>query len=139
MLGKYQHNVDAKGRLFVPAKFRAELGESFVAAAVMDHCICLYSLAEWNERMAKLSDQPMTKEVRKLSRYLASHACDVDIDAQGRINLKKELLEYASIEKEALVIGAGTRAEIWNPTMYEQEMEEMDDNEIETALAVALF
>ena len=139
MLGKHRHNVDTKGRMFVPAKFRAELGEAFVAAAVMDHCICLYSAEEWGARMAKLSDQPMTEKVRKLSRLLGSRSDEVSIDAQGRINLNKELLAYAGIEKEVLVIGAGTRAEIWNPAMYEQAMAEIDDDEIEAALAEALF
>ncbi|MBQ3134140.1 MAG: division/cell wall cluster transcriptional repressor MraZ [Clostridia bacterium] len=139
MLGKHRHNVDTKGRMFVPAKFRAELGEAFVAAAVMDHCICLYSAEEWGARMAKLSDQPMTEKVRKLSRLLGSRSDEVSIDAQGRINLNKELLAYAGIEKEVLVIGAGTRAEIWNPTMYEQAMAEIDDDEIEAALAEAMF
>ena len=139
MLGRYKHNVDTKGRMFVPAKFRAELGESFVAAAVMDHCICLYSAEEWNARMAKLSDQPMTEKVRKLSRLLGSRSDEVTIDAQGRINLNKELLAYANVEKEALVIGAGTRAEIWNPAASEAAMAEMDEDEIEAALAEAMF
>ena len=139
MLGRNKHNVDTKGRMFVPAKFRAELGESFVAAAVMDHCICLYSAEEWNARMAKLSDQPMTEKVRKLSRLLGSRSDEVTIDAQGRINLNKELLAYANVEKEALVIGAGTRAEIWNPAAYEAAMAEMDEDEIEAALADAMF
>lgn len=139
MLGRYKHNVDTKGRMFVPAKFRAELGESFVAAAVMDHCICLYSAEEWNARMTKLSDQPMTEKVRKLSRLLGSRSDEVTIDAQGRINLNKELLAYANIEKEALVIGAGSRAEIWNPAAYEEAMAEMDEDEIEAALAEAMF
>ena len=138
LYGRFQHNIDAKGRLFVPAKLRDKLGLSFIAAAVMDHCVSLYSEEEWEKLQSGLAEMPLTK-ARKLQRYLSANAVDVQVDSQGRILLPKHLLEYAGLVKEALVIGAGTRAEIWNPTMYEEAMAEMDDDEIETALAVALF
>ncbi len=130
MLGRYEHNIDAKGRLFVPAKLRAALGENFIAAAVMDHCICLYSNEEWDKLQEKLAAMPMTK-ARKLQRFLSANAAEMAVDSQGRILLPKHLLEYASLMKEALVIGAGPRAEIWNPADYEADMQMMTADEIE--------
>ncbi len=130
LYGRYQHNIDAKGRIFVPAKLREKLGEQFIAAAVMDHCVCLYCLEEWDKLQQGLAEMPFTK-ARKLQRYLSSNAADVQVDAQGRILLPKHLLAYASLEKEALVIGAGNRAEIWNPVSYEEDSGSMTPEEVE--------
>ncbi len=130
LYGKFQHNIDAKGRLFVPAKLRDKLGEAFIAAAVMDHCVCLYSVEEWDKLLEGLSTLPLTKS-RKLQRYLSANAVDAVPDAQGRVLLPRHLLEYAGLEKEALVIGAGNRAEIWNPAAYEANMEDMNSETVE--------
>ena len=130
LYGRYQHNIDAKGRLFVPAKLREKLGEAFIAAAVTDHCISLYSLEEWDKLQEGLAAMPMTK-ARKLQRYLSANAADVQVDSQGRILLPRHLLDYASLEKEALVIGAGNRAEIWNPAAYEEDSGSMTPEEVE--------
>ena len=130
LYGRFQHNIDAKGRIFVPAKLREKLGDGFIAAAVMDHCISLYSLEEWDKLQEGLAAMPMTK-ARKLQRYLSANAADVQVDSQGRILLPRHLLDYASLEKEALVIGAGNRAEIWNPAAYEEDSGSMTPEEVE--------
>lgn len=130
LYGRYQHNIDAKGRLFVPVKLREQLGESFMVAAVMDHCICLYSNAEWDTLLGGLAAMPMTK-ARKLQRYLSSNAESVQPDAQGRILLPKHLLAYAGLAKEAVVIGAGNRAEIWSPQEYANESDSMTAEQVE--------
>lgn len=124
LYGRYEHNVDAKGRMFVPAKLREKLGDSFIAAAVIDSCICLYSLDEWERLMEKLMEKPMT-EARSLQRYIASNAVDVQVDAQGRILLPRHLIGHAGLVKEALVIGAVNHAEIWNPADYESSVGSM--------------
>ncbi len=124
LYGRYEHNVDAKGRLFVPAKLREKLGESFIAAAVLDRCICLYSTDEWDKMLSGIAALPMTQG-RALMRQLTSNAEDVSPDAQGRILLPKHLLEYAGLEKAALVIGAGNRAEIWHPPVYEEATQQL--------------
>jgi len=130
MRGRYSHNIDAKGRVFVPAKMREIFGESFVAAVVMEPCVCLYTLDGWNAMLEKLEELPMTKS-RQLLRYLSSNAADVQVDSQGRILLPKHLIEHAKLEKEALIIGAGAnRAEIWNPALYEQTVGGMSDEDI---------
>ncbi len=134
LYGRYQHSIDTKGRLFVPAKLREKLGITFIAAAVMDHCVCLYSVEEWDKLLEKLAELPMTK-ARKLQRYLSANAVDAQVDSQGRILLPKHLLEYAGLVKEALVIGAGNRAEIWNPDAYEADMGAMTSEEVEAEFA----
>ncbi len=134
LYGRFHHTVDAKGRMFVPAKLRDKLGGTFIAAAVMDHCICLYSLDEWEKLQEGLAQKPMT-QARKLQRYLSANAEDVQVDAQGRILLPRHLLAYARLEKEALVIGAGNRAEIWNPAAYEEDIDSMTSEEVEAEFA----
>lgn len=134
MLGRYQHNIDAKGRIFVPAKLRSQLGETFIAAAVMDHCVCLYSEEEWNKLQEGLSAMPMTK-ARRLQRYLSANAAEMQVDSQGRILLPRHLLDYASLEKEAIVVGAGPRAEIWSPDAYREAMDLMTEEEVESEFA----
>lgn len=131
MVGRYQHSLDAKGRIAVPAKLRAELGETFIAAAVMDHCVCLYAAEEWEKLQEGLSAMPMTK-ARKLQRYLSANAAEMQADAQGRILLPRHLIDYASLDKDVLVVGAGRRAEIWNPAAYEENMAVMTEAEVES-------
>ncbi len=132
--GRFEHTIDAKGRLFVPTKLREKLGSAFIAAAVMDHCVSLYSAEEWEKLQAGLAEMPLTK-ARKLQRYLSANAADVQIDAHGRILLPRHLLEYAGLEKDALVIGAGNRAEVWNPAAYEANMADMTSEEVEAEFA----
>lgn len=130
MRGRYSHNIDAKGRVFVPAKMRETLGETFIAAVVMEPCVCLYTLDGWNAMLERLEQFPMTKS-RQLLRYLSSNAVDVELDSQGRVLLPKHLLAHAKLEKEALIIGAGAdRAEIWNPTLYEETVGSMSNEDI---------
>ena len=130
LLGRHLHTLDAKGRVIVPSKLRAQLGETFIAAAVLDHCITLYSPDAWESLQERLAEMPMS-QARKLQRYLASNAEEVQVDAQGSALLPRHLLSYASLEKEALFVGAGPRAEIWNPAAYEENMSDMTSEEVE--------
>lgn len=111
--GRYQHSLDQKGRIFVPVKFRDKLGQSFIAAAVLDNCICLYSFEEWDKLMANINAMPVSR-ARDLQRHLAANAAEVELDAQGRILLPRHLIEYGMLEREATVIGSSNHAEIWN-------------------------
>lgn len=117
--GRYEHNIDAKGRIFVPSKLREKLGEKFIAAVAFDQCINLYSEERWNQLLESVETLP-AGEAFAMQRYLSSNAADVQVDSQGRILLPKHLLAFAALEKAALVVGAGDRAEIWNPDLYEQ-------------------
>ncbi len=134
LYGRYEHNIDAKGRIFVPVSLRDKLGSHFMAAAVLDHCISLYSDEEWEKLMANINAAPVSKS-RDLQRYLSANAKDVEVDAQGRILLPRHLLAYGGLEKEAIVIGAGNRAEIWNPQAYERTVGAMTAEDVEAAFA----
>ena len=135
MRGRYSHNIDTKGRLIIPAKIREVLGDTFVAAAVMEPCVSLYTMESWDAMLQKLEELPMTK-ARPLLRYLSSNAVDVTLDAQGRALIPKHLLDHAELKKEALVIGAGAgRAEIWDPALYNELVGGMTDENIMEELA----
>lgn len=130
LYGRFEHTLDAKGRIFVPVKLREKLGDTFIAAAVLDKCVSLYSTAEWESLLDKIASAPMA-ETRKLLRKITESAEDVTLDAQGRILLNKNLIAHAGLEKPALIIGAGRRAEIWNPAIYEETMADMTDEKLE--------
>ena len=130
MYGRFEHNIDAKGRIFIPVKLREKLGETFIAATVLDHCVSLYSMEDWDNLLEKIASGSMV-ETRKLMRKVTESAEDVTLDAQGRILLNKNLIAYAKLEKPALIIGAGRRVEIWNPDEYARVMADMDDEEVE--------
>jgi MraZ protein len=113
-IGEYSHNLDAKGRLILPAKFRASLGERCITTRGLDHCLFVFPLEEWTVLEQKLRGLPLTKkEARAFSRFFFSGATECDIDGQGRILIPPSLRDYAAINREAAVIGVSTRIEIW--------------------------
>lgn len=114
-LGEYQHSLDIKGRITVPAKFREELGARFYATKGLDNCIFLYPQEEWKSIECKISVLPFTRsDVRSFTRFFFSGASELEIDRQGRILLPPNLREYADIEKDLIIIGVGSRIEIWS-------------------------
>ena len=125
MTGQYRHNIDAKGRLFIPAKLREELGEVFHVAVGQDHCLSVYSDPVWQKMKAKLEDLPYS-EVKPMRTFFAN-ASDCEPDAQGRILVPAKLREYAGLTKEVVVIGSLNRAEIWDAARW-TAMEEEDFN-----------
>ena len=119
MTGQYAHNIDAKGRLFIPAKLREELGQTFHVTIGLDHCLSIYSNESWDAFMDKLRDLPYSKA--KALRVLSANAVDCEPDAQGRILIPAKLREYAGLQKEVVVIGSFDRAEIWNAERWARE------------------
>ena len=125
MTGQYAHTVDAKGRLFIPAKLREELGSAFYVTIGMDGCLSVYSEGSWANFMDKLSALPYSKT--KALRALLANAAKCEPDAQGRIVLPQKLRAYAHLEKDVVVIGVSNRAEIWNAEKWaEIEAEELN-------------
>lgn len=119
-LGEYQHSLDAKARITIPSKFREELGEKFVATKGLDNCIFLYPLQEWQEIEQKLSKLPLTRaDVRSFVRFFFSGAAELEVDKQGRTVVPINLREYAEIEKDIVVIGVGSRIEVWSTGKWE--------------------
>ena len=112
LMGKSNNNIDAKGRLFIPAKFREELGETFYVTLGLDGCLSVYSDAKWADLTEKFDALPIS-QARKM-RVLFANAAKCEPDAQGRIILPQKLRMYARLEKDVVVIGVSNRAEIWN-------------------------
>jgi len=114
-LGEYQHTLDAKGRVSLPAKFRAEMTGKLVVAKGFEGCLAVYSLEEWGKFVGVLMARPdFDPEVRDLRRKLTSGALEVELDSAGRISLSAQLREYAGLKKEVAVTGNGNRIEIWD-------------------------
>jgi len=112
--GQYQHSIDAKGRLFIPARLREELGARFyVTIGGADRCLTVYSEQEWEKLTEKFESLPYTK-AKTAIRSLYANAAKCEPDAQGRILLPQKLRAYAELEKEVVVAGVSRRAEIWN-------------------------
>lgn len=117
MTGQYPHNIDAKNRLFIPAKLRELLGDTFHVTIGQDGCLWVFSDEDWNDFMADLKTQPYSK-VKRL-RPLLANAADCTPDAQGRILIPVKLRDYAALEKEVIINGSFGRLEIWNPQRWE--------------------
>jgi MraZ protein len=133
-MGEYHHNVDTKGRLIVPAKFRDELGEMFVLTRGLDQCLFGYPLSEWKIIEEKLKGLPMTKkDARAFTRFFFSGATECEIDKQGRINISSPLVKYAKIEKECVVLGVSNRIEIWSQDIWNDYFSESADSFAEIA------
>ncbi len=112
MTGQYAHNIDAKGRLFIPAALRRELGQTLHVTVGQDHCLSVFSDESWATFMDKLKALSYS-EIKKL-RVLFAYAADCEPDPQGRILLPAKLREYAGLTKEVVVVGSYDRAEIWD-------------------------
>ena len=132
--GEYNHTIDEKGRLIIPAKFREELGNEFVVTRGLDGCLFGYNNTEWEVFEAKLRALPLTnKDARAFQRYMLAGAASVEIDKQGRILLPQNLRTFAGLEKDVVLIGVAGRIEIWNKDIYEKasavdDMEEIAEN-----------
>ena len=134
MTGKYAHNIDAKGRLFIPAKLREELGgKNFHLIIGQDMCLSLFSDESWNEKMAALKEQSYSS-LKKL-RMIFAHAADCDPDAQGRILIPADLRQKAGLNKEVIVVGSFDRVEIWDAQRWARmEEEAFSSGELQAAM-----
>lgn len=120
LYGEFRHNVDTKGRINVPAKFRNELGDSFVVCRGIDRCLSVYSMDAWNVLQEQISSLPTTdKNARTLTRHFLGSAVICTPDKQGRTKLSPSLFDYAGIDKEITIVGLGSKAEIWDRQQWE--------------------
>ncbi|WP_091771980.1 division/cell wall cluster transcriptional repressor MraZ [Piscibacillus halophilus] len=128
-MGEFQHNIDSKGRIIVPAKFREGLGESFVLTRGLDNCLFAYPQEEWRILEEKLKKLPLTKkDARAFTRFFFSGAVECDIDKQGRINIPSPLRKYADLDKECIVIGVSNRIELWAKEKWTDYVEESEES-----------
>lgn len=127
-MGEYQHSIDDKGRLIIPAKFRDALGQSFVVTRGLDNCLFVYPEKEWSAMEQKLKALPLMKaDARAFTRFFLAGATECELDKQGRVNIPGNLREHAGLDKDCVVIGVSSRVEIWsreNWDKYSQVSEE---------------
>jgi transcriptional regulator MraZ len=119
--GTYHHRIDAKGRLPIPAAFRRDLGAATaVVVTLLDQCLAVYSPTEWQRLEVQLAALPaFSKQVKGLTRLLASRAADCEIDSQGRILVPPALRQAAVLQRDAVVVGVLNRFEVWSPEAWE--------------------
>ncbi|MBW7571671.1 division/cell wall cluster transcriptional repressor MraZ [Caproiciproducens faecalis] len=134
LIGEYQHNIDTKGRVIVPARFREDLGEHFYITKGLDGCLFVLSPEEWTRLQDKVKAMPISK-ARGLQRFFFSGAAEVEPDKQGRILIPQVLRDHAQLTKDVTFIGTSSRAEIWdskrwndfNSTLTEESIAEAMD------------
>lgn len=131
-MGEYNHTIDAKSRLIIPSKFRESLGDQFVVTKGLDGCLFVFDNAEWTAFEEKLQKLPSltNPDVRKFIRFFMAGASEVEVDKQGRILIPASLKDFAALEKDVVLIGAGSRVEIWSKERYEGTVSYDDMEEI---------
>ncbi|MCX6808636.1 MAG: division/cell wall cluster transcriptional repressor MraZ [Candidatus Berkelbacteria bacterium] len=133
-IGEYQHSIDDKGRISLPAKFRADLANGCVVTRGLDNCLWIYPKNDWQELAARIAEMPVTqKNARAFARFILSGAVECQIDRNGRVNLPKYLADYAEIKGKAIVAGMYNRLEIWSESKWQSFKEEMEKNSEEIA------
>lgn len=129
LMGEYHHNIDEKGRLIIPSKFRSELKNKFVVTRGIEKCLFVYSEEEWNKIISKLNELSFTKkDARTFTRMFLSGATWCELDNNGRINIPSPLIKYASLNKECTIIGVNERLEIWSSDKFDEFFNNNIDN-----------
>ena len=128
-VGEYKHTLDAKNRLFIPAKYREMLGDSFYITRKMEKCLAIYSEEEWTKLTEKLNTMP-DSSVGAIKQFLYSKTINVSPDSQGRVVLTPELLGYAQIDKNAVIIGVGDHLQIWSDVLWTEKENSIDTEEL---------
>lgn len=120
-IGEYQHAIDPKNRIIIPSKFREYVGDRFVMTKGLDHCLYAYTVEEWSNLEKKLRDLPFSsKDARAFTRFIFSGAAECPIDKQGRTIIPGNLIEYANIKKDIVIIGVSARFEVWSKENWDE-------------------
>lgn len=128
-MGEFAHNIDRKGRLILPAKFRDELGDRVIVNRGLDGCLNVYTVAQWETVYQKIASLPSTnKDARMFQRAFLAKASEVELDSQGRILIPAGLISAAGLEKECLIIGVANHLEIWSKDRWTALEEEQLDS-----------
>ncbi|MEW6771370.1 MAG: division/cell wall cluster transcriptional repressor MraZ [Bacillota bacterium] len=119
-IGEFTHALDAKNRLFIPARFREGLGERFIVTKGLDRCLFGFPLAEWGKLEKRLYRLPFARaDARAFARLFFSGAAELEVDKQGRVLLPANLREYAGLVKDVVILGVSTRVEFWAQEEWE--------------------
>ncbi|HLR07841.1 MAG TPA: division/cell wall cluster transcriptional repressor MraZ [Bacillota bacterium] len=139
-MGEFQHNIDSKGRIIVPAKFRDGLGHTFVVTRGLDQCLFAYPMNEWRLLEAKLKKLPLTqKDARAFTRFFFSGAVECEVDKQGRINIPQPLRNYAALERSCVIIGVSNRIEFWAQDIWDDYFAASEESFAEIAESLLDF
>lgn len=131
LIGEFEHTLDTKGRISMPAKLKKDIGDSFILTKGLDGCLFAFSTEEWLNFETKLKSLPLSdKNSRNFVRFFLSGATECEIDKQGRFLIPNNLRESASLKKEAIIIGVGTRIEIWDKSVWNEKDAEISADEI---------
>ena len=127
-IGEFHHNIDDKGRIAIPSKYRDILGNSFVITRGIEHCIYVYPNDTFNHIVTKLESLPFTKkDARAFTRFFMSGATATELDKQGRVNIPSPLISYANLSKKCVIVGTGDRLEIWDEEAFNEFMSSCND------------
>lgn len=119
MLGEFQHSLDDKGRVAIPAKYRGQFAQGAVVTRGFEPCLVLYPVSEWDTFAEQIGSLPLGQvDARQITRQIFSSAAEVELDRLGRINIPSWLREYASLGGEVTLAGVGSRFEIWDRTRW---------------------
>ncbi|MBQ3077440.1 MAG: division/cell wall cluster transcriptional repressor MraZ [Clostridia bacterium] len=134
LIGQVSHSLDAKGRLIIPLKFRADLGSQFVATRGLDGCVSLYPMEEWHRLAALIKAAPIA-EGRTMQRYFFGFAEECETDAQGRVLLPVKLRSLAGLTREVVIVGVETHLEVWDAARWDELENSVDDADVIAALS----
>jgi len=120
-IGEYQHNLDGKGRLAIPKKFRGNLSKGAIITRGLDSCLFIFTAGEWNKLAKKLVALPLAQSnSRAFARLMLAGAMEAQVDSQGRILVPEYLRQYANLKKGIIIAGLYSRIEIWDETRWKQ-------------------
>ncbi len=134
-VGEFSHTIDSKNRVFIPAKFREQLGDTFYISRKMDKfCLAVYSEEEMNRIAEKINEFP-DSEVSEIKAFLFSKTILATPDSNGRVVLSPSILKYAKIERNVTIVGVGNHVQIWSDTLWEEQEATRDLADIRRKLA----
>ena len=125
-LGQYEHSIDTKGRMAVPARFRSQLEEGAIISKGMGTCLSVYTPARWEEKSQELIEGKTTEELRDFERRIYPSASEEKIDGQGRLVLPARLRAYARLSSEVTVVGVRDHVEIWDRAVWQEYQDRLD-------------
>lgn len=134
LLGEYKHNLDEKGRLAIPVKFRHDLDQGVVVTRGLDNCLFIYTRSEWEKLATKLVSLPISQaNSRAFSRLMLSGAVDASLDKQGRVVIPEYLRKFAGLQKSAVIAGLYNRVEVWDEETWNKYKEQTESSAGEIA------
>jgi MraZ protein len=134
LIGEFKHNLDQKGRVSIPAKFRQKFAEGLILTRGIDQCVFGFPKPEWEKVVNKITNLPLSQaNARAFARLMLSGAFEAEIDNQGRVLIPEVLRKYAHLEKKVVIVGMYNRVEIWDEKKWEEYKKQSEENSQEIA------